>query len=224
MYKISIRRFLAMTAGVLGLVFMAGPSSAASEQSPTDSVKTTVAELIQILGNQDLNDPSRSDERRLQIERALRDRISYEDMARRSLGRAWTDLTEAEREEFVDLFVQFLARSLASWRFERDLYGKTINDYAGELIMYLSEEREDRFSEVKTKLRSHKVDTRLDFRMVNDAGQWRVYDVVVDHVSLAGNYRSQFANIIRLISLSELEEKIKKTIPILKLFELVTPR
>jgi len=209
---------------LLNLLVMAGTSAATPEQTPTDSVKLTVSELIQILGDQNLNDPNRSEERRRLIERTLRDKISYEDMAKRSLGSAWSELTETEREEFVDLFVQFLARSLASWRFERDVYGKTINDYAGDLITYMSEERKDRFSEVKTKLRSHKVDTRLDFRLVNDDGQWRVYDVVVDHVSIAGNYRSQFANIIRLISFSELEDKIKKMMPILKLFEIITPR
>jgi len=205
-------------------VMPAGTALAASEQSPTDSVKSTFSELIDILGNQELNDPGRAEERRRQIEQILRDKVSYEEMARRSLGSAWAELSEMERQEFVELFIQFLAQSLAKWKFERDLYGKTIKDYSGNLVTYLSEQREDRLSEVRTKLRSNKLDTRLDFRLVNRGGQWRVYDVVVDDVSIAGNYRSQFANIIRLISLFDLEESIKKTIPLLKLFEMVTPR
>ena len=210
--------------GFFSLITMTGTAVASTEQTPTDSVKTTISELILILGNQELNDPGRAEERRRQIELTLRDRISYEDMAKRSLGTPWAELTETERQEFMELFIQFLAKSLAGWKFEQGRFGNSLNEYAGDLVTYISEQREDRFSEVKTRLRSHKVDTQLDFRLVNHSGHWRVYDIVVDHVSIAGNYRSQFASIIRLISLSELEEKIKKTMPILKLFEMITPR
>ena len=213
----------ALSAGFLSLILTTAPALAV-EQTPTDSVKSTIGELIQILGNQDLNDPGRSEERRRQIEHMLRDRVSYQDMARRSLGRPWADLSEAERQEFVELFIQFLAKSLSGWKLDSDPQGNRIREYADELVTYVAEHRDERFSEVKTKLRSLKVDTQVDFLLVNHSGHWRVYDVVVDHVSIAGNYRSQFANISRLISLSELEDQIKKTMPILKLFEIMTPQ
>jgi ABC-type transporter MlaC component len=195
-----------------------------SEPSPTASVKSALSELIQILDDQDLNHPGRSEERRLQIERTLRSHVSYEEMAKRSLGNPWTSLNDAERREFADLFVQFLAKSVSGWKIEREPSADGINDAHDELVTYLSEQRVDRLSEVRTRLRSLKVDTFLDFRLVNQSGAWRVYDVVVDRVSVAGNYRAQFGNIVRLFSLAELEHKIKTIVPILKLFEKTAPR
>ena len=214
----------AMMTGLFALLVSTGTAVASTEHTPTASVKNTLSELLQILDNQELNQPGRSKERRLQIERTLRSRVSYEEMAKRSLGGPWTDLNDAERQEFADLFVQFLAKSVAGWTIERDPSAKSINEDHDELVTYLSEQRGDRLSEVRTKLRSHKVDTLLDFRLVNQSGNWRVYDVVIDHVSLASNYRSQFRSIFRLFSYAELEDKIKKTMPILKLREKTTPR
>jgi phospholipid transport system substrate-binding protein len=218
-------RIAYLTAMIAGAWLLCGMTSAlaATEPTPTESVKNIVSELIQILDNQDLNHPNQAEERTRQIEHTLRYRLSYEELAKRSLGGAWGDLNATERKEFVDLFVQFLARSLAGWRFERDPQGPSMKDYSDDLVVYVSEQRDRSFSEVRTRFRSHKVDTLLDFRLVNQAGNWRVYDVVIDHVSLTSSYRSQFASIIRFFSLAELEEKIKKTIPILKLFERLSP-
>jgi len=214
----------ALTAGVFALLVLTDSAVASTQPTPTESVKSTISDLIRILDNQELYQPGRSEERRRHIEQTLRHWVSYEEMAKRSLGVAWTELNEIERQEFVDLFIQFLAKSLASWKFERDPVANSIHEYSDELVTYLSEHRADSVSEVRTRLRSHKVDTLLDFRLVNQSGKWRVYDVVIDRVSLANNYRAQFASIIRLISFSELETKIKKTVPILKLFEKITPR
>ncbi|MGA3174421.1 MAG: ABC transporter substrate-binding protein [Syntrophorhabdales bacterium] len=36
----------------------------------------------------------------------------------------------------------------------------------------------------------------LVFRLINEAGQWKVYDVVIEGVSLIENYRSQFREIL----------------------------
>lgn len=214
----------ALMTGLFALLVSAGTAGAATEPTPTESVKSTLSELIQILDNQDLYQPNRAEERRRQIERTLRSRVSYEAMAKHSLGESWTELNETERQEFGDSFIQFLAKSLAGWTFERDPLANGLNDYADEMVIYLSEHREDSFSEVRTRFRSPKVDTLLDFRLVNQSGNWRVYDVVIDRVSIVSNYRAQFANIIRLFSLAELENEIKKTVPILKLFEKIAPR
>ena len=210
--------------GLFTLLVLTGTAGAATEPTPTDSVKNTISELIQILDNQDLYQPGRAEERRRQIERTLRSRVSYEAMAKHSLGGAWTDLNEAERQEFGERFIQFLAKSLAGWTFERDPSANSLQDLSHEMVIYLSEYREDSFSEVRTKFRSPKVDTLLDFRLVHQSGHWRVYDVVIDRVSIANNYRAQFNNIIRLFSYVDLENEIKKTVPILKLFEKISPR
>lgn len=208
----------------LALLLSAGESSASVELTPTDSVKKTVSELIEILDDQKLNLPDQFEERRRRIERTLKTRINCEEMAARSLGTPWAELTQKEQHEFVDLFVQFLSKSLAAWKFERGPFDESMVANSDEMVTYLSEQQQKGFSEVRTKVRSQKVDTLLDFRLVKHSGNWRVYDIVIDKVSLDDNYRAQFKSVTRYISYAGLENKIHKLLPILKLFEQLVPR
>ncbi len=194
---------------------------AAQEQTPTDAVKGIVLDLVQILANKEMKAPDRAADRLLRIETALRSHVSFEEMAKRSLGLPWGTLTKAEQQVFGNLFIQFLAHSVAGWSFDHALIEKH-NEYFNRLVIYLSERREGKFSEVGTKIRSMKTDTQFDFRMVNQAGEWRVYDVIVDYVSVSDNYRAQFANILR--PSSDIETPVKNPTPLLSLLETTLKR
>ena len=184
-----------------------------SEYSPTESVKQTILDLLAILGNETLQQPGQSQERRQQIERVIRYRVNYGKMAQRSLGAPWTRLNEPERQEFSNLFVELL----------RDSVANKIDQYYDEQVFYLFEQREGNFAEVKTNLIGPKVDTSLDFRLENHSGTWLVYDVVVDSASIVGNYRTQFARIIRDNSYPELVERMKQRALTAKWFEKTAP-
>ncbi|MEK9140804.1 MAG: ABC transporter substrate-binding protein, partial [Nitrospirota bacterium] len=154
----------------------------------------------------------RSVERRQKIEHVIRQRVSYEDMARRALGQPWIELTDTEQQEFVVLFVQLL----------RDTFACRIDNYADEQVLYLSERREENFAEVKAKLSGLKVDTLLDFRLADRVGHWYVYDVVIDGAGLVSNYHAQFASIIRTHSYTGLVNKMKEKTLVVKAFETTT--
>jgi len=138
--------------------------------------------------------------------------VSYEEMAKRALGVPWMELTSRERQEFVGLLFQLF----------RDRFACRIDDYIGEQVFYLSEQREDRFAEVKTKLAVQKMDTLLDFRLVNRRGTWLVYDVVIDGASITGNYHAQFTSIIRDLSYAGLVQRMKEKTLVVKAFETTT--
>ena len=118
----------AVITGLVALLMLPCTGALAAELTPTESVKSTIAEVVRILDNAEVKQPSRSVERRHMIEQVVRDRVSYEEMAKRALGVPWTDLTDSERREFVDLFVQLL----------RDTFAGRIDAYAGEQVVYLS--------------------------------------------------------------------------------------
>lgn len=182
-------------------------TAAWSEQSPTETVKGTVSELLYIL--KELKDPSRSEARRWEIEQVIRHHVHYEDMAKRSLGPSWGQLSDVARREYVGLFVQLL----------RDALANRMVEYSGERITYLSEQREQTFAQVKTRLVGDKVDTFIDFRLVSQDGRWLVYDAVMDGGSLVASYHAQFASIIRDASCAQLMERIKEKTLVVKLFE-----
>jgi phospholipid transport system substrate-binding protein len=107
------------TASLVALLVLTGTGAAAAELTPTEAVKSTIAEVVHILDNAELNQPDRAAERRQRIEQVVRDRVSYEEMAKRALGVPWTELTDSERQEFVqktDTLLDFrLANRLGNW-------------------------------------------------------------------------------------------------------------
>lgn len=198
-YWIWSRRTVSAVSGlILGFALMA-QSSPSAELTPTESVRNTINQVIRILEDPELKKPARTDERRQKLEQVIGDRFSYEEMAKRSLGAQWTKLTDPQRKEFVELFQRLLSKT----------YAGKIEGYSGEQIHYLNERLQDGYAEVRTKVLSGKAEIPLDYRLLKKAGDWRVYDVVVDGVSLVNNYRGQFTKIIRSSSYEELVEKLR---------------
>ncbi len=181
----------------------------ASDQTPTATIKAAVAELFRVLDDESLKVPERAEDRRRAIEQVLKSYVSYEEMAQRALGATWTTLRAEERREFVELFVQLL----------RDAFANRINDHADEQVIYRGEILHDTFAEVHTKLVGRKIDTTLDFRVVNHGGQWLVYDVVIDGASVVFNYRVQFTQVIKEVSYAGLVKQMRKKTATLKRFE-----
>jgi phospholipid transport system substrate-binding protein len=198
--------------GLVALLALTGTGAAASELTPTESVKSTITEVVRILNNAELKQPGHAAERRQRVEQVVEDRVSYEEMAKCALGIPWMELTGSERQEFVGLFVQLLRGTLTG----------RIDKYTGEQVLYLSEQREEQFAEVKTKLAGPKTDTFLDFRLANRLGNWLVYDVIVDGANITGNYHAQFTHIIRDLSYPGLVKRMKEKMLVVKALETTT--
>jgi phospholipid transport system substrate-binding protein len=186
---------------------------APSAYSPTESVKNTITDVLSILGNEALKQPGRSEERRRQIEQVIRHRVNFGQMAQHSLGAPWTRLSDNERQEFVGLFVELI----------RDRVANKIDQYYDQQVFYLIEQREGSCAQVRTNLIGPKIDTSLDFRLENQSGEWLVYDVVIDGVSIVRNYRTQFSRIIRDNTYAGLVEKMKQRVHTVKWFEKTAP-
>ncbi|MDF0652778.1 MAG: organic solvent tolerance ABC transporter substrate-binding protein [Nitrospira sp. LK265] len=167
---------------------------------PTDSIKTTIDEVLRIVREKELKQPERAEERRHLLEKVVSARFDYTEMSRRALGSPWNQLTDEQKQEFVDLFRKLLTNS----------YADRIETYSGEGVQYLNERTENEYAEVRTKVISGKTEIPLDYRLINKADDWRVYDVVVDGVSLVNNYRGQFTKILRASSYSDLVDQLRK--------------
>jgi phospholipid transport system substrate-binding protein len=183
---------------VVGLLIFAEIPSLAAE-SPTEVVRTTINDVIRILKDKELKAPDKLLPRRRLLENVIGERFDYAEMSKRALAANWTPLTSEQRDEFVDLFKAFLS----------DRYAAKIEGYSGEQVEYLGERLDGQFAEVRTKLVSKKVEIPMDYRLINKAGRWYAYDIIVDGVSLVKNYRSQFTTIIRSSSYEELVHRLR---------------
>ena len=134
------------------------------------------------------------------LEKVVGERFDYEEMSRRSLGAPWNNLSDKEKQEFVSLFQTLLVNT----------YADKIESYTGQGVHYLNERREKEYAEVRTKVLTGKTEIPLDYRLLNKDSGWRVYDVVVDGVSLVNNYRGQFSKILRNGSYADLVDQLRK--------------
>jgi phospholipid transport system substrate-binding protein len=184
--------------GIASLVF-SGPSFA--QGGPMPQVKVTVDRVLEILRDPSLKGPDKEEARRKKLKEAIYPRFDFLEMAKRSLGPHWRNRTPKEQEEFVDLFSDLLELS----------YANKLESYTDQEVTYTKEEVEDKFGVVATKIVSKKenLDIPIDYKLMLRDGQWKVYDVVIEGVSLVSNYRSQFNRIIQTSSYAELVQKMR---------------
>jgi len=186
----------------LGLaIFLIGQNGAAAAASPEVQVRQSIDEILVILKDPQLRDESHKSERRRRLREAIQRRFDFAEMARRSLGAEWRRRSPEEQKEFVVLFTDLF----------EDAYLDLIESYSGEKVEYLRSRTENDFAEVDTKLIDKKGrEYFITYRLHNVNGDWKVYDVVIDHVSLVNNYRAQFTRVLARSSFQELLNKMKE--------------
>ncbi len=168
-------------------------------EAPTVVVRGTIDEVIRLVNDEGLKKPDQATHRRQLLEEIIGKHFDFEEMAKRSLAAHWRNRSEPEQQEFATLFQSLLSKT----------YAGKIENYSGEKVQYLKERLKDSFAEVQTTIVSNKTEISLDYRLLLKDGNWRVYDVVVDGVSLVKNYRVQFDRIIRDSSYEELVKTLR---------------
>jgi len=166
----------------------------------TEAMRGTIDEVLRILADKALKQPAKANDRRQLLEKVVGERFDYEEMSRRSLGASWANLSDKEKQEFVSLFQTLLVNT----------YADKIESYTGDGVQFLNERNEKEYAEVRTKVLTGKTEIPLDYRLLNKGSGWRVYDVVVDGVSLVNNYRGQFSKILRNGSYADLVDQLRK--------------
>lgn len=184
---------------VMGIVVF--PPIIAAQEGPTAQVKSTVDRVLDILKDPALKGPAKATERRRVLREAIDPRFDFAEMAKRSLGPHWREQTPQEREEFERLFADLLEQS----------YYQKLDAYADQDVLYTNEELEGQSAVVRTKIVSKKerLDIPIDYKLARANGQWRVYDVTIEGVSLVSNYRTQFNRIIQTSSYAELVKRMR---------------
>ena len=183
---------------VFTFMFSLASLTSANAGAPLDLVRTTVDRAIQILKDPKLSSPDKKKERVDRLREALAAVFDYEEMAKRALGPHWRQRTPAEQEEFVKLFRDFLER----------VYSEKIGLYGGEKVRFGREVMDSEFAQVESTIiqpKGEEIAVVYKLRQVN--GQWKVYDAIVENISVVNNYRSQFD---RVISSSSYEALVKR--------------
>jgi phospholipid transport system substrate-binding protein len=167
----------------------------------TEQVKMTIDEIIEIINDPSLKGPDKKEDRRDKIREKIQKRFNFEEMAQRALGKHWRKRSDEEKKEFVKLFGRLI---------ENSYIGK-MERYTDEKVLYGKEIMKKKASEVRTKIITKKgTEVPINYRLLKREGEWMIYDVIIEGISLVRNYRTQFSKVLRLSPFEELIKQLKE--------------
>lgn len=181
-----IRRF---AVALLGLALSGTTMLVSAADDPATVVRNTAERVL---------DSLRSDRARYQDDHALFQlvrevvfpRLDRERTAQWVLGANWRTATPAQREQFIAEFSDLLLRT----------YGTALRQYDSEKLNYLPARAPagaDRVTVRTEIIRPDGPKVSVDYLLTNRSGEWKVYDVIIENVSLVVTYRSEYSAIIK---------------------------
>jgi len=184
------------TAGLLVLSTVQGGWAATAQEQ----LKGAIDRVVSTLDSPAMKGEGKAAERRAAVRQIANEIFDFGEIARRSLGRYWQPLSDAQRTEFVGLFGDLLERS----------YISKIELYGGEKIVYSGERMDGDLAIVSTKiLTKNGTEVPIDYRLFKRGDSWKVYDVNIEGISLVSNYRTQFNKIIQSNGYNTLVDRMK---------------
>ena len=155
--------------------------------APLDTVQANVNKVFDVLRDPKLKGDSAKEIKKEKLRVIYGQMFNEVELARRTLARNWSELNPAQQQEFIRLFRQVLENA----------YIDKILSYTNEKIVFSREIMPStEQAEVQTKIITSSREIPIFYRVILKDGAWKVYDAVVENVSLVQNYRSQFKSIL----------------------------
>jgi phospholipid transport system substrate-binding protein len=182
---------------LLGSITVSSPLWAGE---PIAKIRQTTDRIIAVVSDHKLEGPENAVKRKCLIREAVDERFDWEGMSRRTLAVHWAPRSEEEKKEFIELFGKLLERT----------YLDRVESYSGEEVEYEGERIEDDYALVSVRIKTkQQTEIPVLYRLRRKEGDWLVYDVIIEGVSLINNYRNQFNSIIIRSSFEQLIEQLR---------------
>ncbi len=170
---------------------------------PMTTAENAVNKVLDVLRDPKLKSPASKEIKKEKLRIIYKDMFDEIEFSKRTLVRNWNKFSPAQRTEFVNLFEQVLENS----------YADKILDYTNERVVFYKENKlSDTQFEVQSKIITASKEIPIFYRMILKDGKWKVYDVVVENVSLVQNYRTQFNDILAKDKPEKLLETLRKKV------------
>lgn len=171
--------------------------------APMEKLRADVNKVLDVL-----KDPSRKaglakDIKNDKILPIYEDMFDDVELSKRALARNWNNLSVPQRREFVKLFRQLLEKT----------YGDKILSYNDEKVVFDKETMlSEKIAEVQTRVITSSKEVPVSYRMILKNNVWKVYDVVIENISLVQNYRTQFNEILAKDTNEQLLDILRKKV------------
>ena len=187
----------------LGIAVVLLLSSPVFAGAPLDAVQANVNKVFEVLRDPKLKAASAKELKKEKLRVIYKTMFDEIELSKRTLTRNWNKLNDAQRKEFVNLFEQVLEKA----------YIDRILSYTNERVVF-SREKEiaNNQVEVQTKVITSSKEVPIAYRVILANDTWKVYDVVIENVSLVSNYRTQFNEILAKNTPEQLLEILRKKV------------
>jgi len=184
----------------LGTILIGTGKTTLWAATPGEQVKATIDQVMEVLRDPKLQGGGKKAERREKLRQVVLPRFDFAEMAKRALGNNWNRYPD-KQGEFVTSFTQLL----------EETYADQIELANGDKILYRNERTEKDYAEVDTKVISSKgEETPMTYKLHPVNSDWKVFDIVVENISIVNNYRAQFNRVLSNASLDELIKRMKE--------------
>jgi phospholipid transport system substrate-binding protein len=171
--------------------------------APLDTLQTNVNKVLDVLRDPKLKGESEKGIKKEKLEAIYEQMFDEVELSMRTMGGNWTKLNPAQQQEFIQLYRQILEKA----------YIDKILSYTDEKIVFSKENMLSKNqAEVQTKVITSSKEIPIFYRVILKDGTWKVYDVVIENVSLVQNYRSQFNSILAKNTPDQLLEILRKKV------------
>jgi|UniRef100_A0A7V6A3E0 phospholipid transport system substrate-binding protein len=181
----------------LALWLAVAPALAATPQA---FVKNILDEVMAIQSNPAMEGPSHETVRAQAIRRVIQKNFDFPYMAQDSLGAAYDRLNPGQRQEFATVF---------SCLFQASYTNMVLRFLKREEIKYGNETVTGNKARVDTTLMRANDHIQVEYLLHQKGGNWVLYDVIVDGVSILDKYKTGFAREIQTGSFDSLLNKMK---------------
>jgi len=161
-------------------------AATAAESTPDTLVKSVTDDVLNVIR-------TTKDKRQLRdaAEQKVLPHFDFRAMTQLAVGRYWREATPAQQKSLEEAFRTLLVNTYTS--------ALSVAATGKESVeVKPAENKGGNDAIVRTVIRAPgKQPVAVDYRMANGADGWKVYDVIVENLSLVTNYRSTFATEIQ---------------------------
>jgi phospholipid transport system substrate-binding protein len=168
-----------------------------------ETIKVNVNKVLEILRDPALKGNSAKAVKKERLRAVYFKMFDEVELSKRSMSRNWKKLNTTQQQEFIDLFHQILENT----------YAERILTYKNDKISFDKESiLTPTQTEVFTRVATSSAEIPITYRLMLIRENWRVYDVVIENVSLVQNYRTQFNDILSKNPPEKLLEILRKKV------------
>ena len=165
-----------------------------------ETVEAGVNKLLKTLGDPTFK-AKPEDERIAIIGKEIETVFDFKELSRRTLGKEWKKMNAEQQKEFVKLFRELL----------QGVYADRLLAYSDQKIIF---DKENMLKKGRAEVQSYLQTSDgkkipLFYRLTDKSGSWKVYDIIIEGVSMVKNYRTQFRQIIAKDSPDKLLEILR---------------